>query len=102
MISYSEQAPGAPESRGVTAAPLGLHQITAMEAAPADLIVLASRIGCQEVSVFTHIPQLSQGGEAEQRAPFPLVRPADIPDCLARLRETGLRVANIEFFSLTP
>ncbi|MFV0278953.1 MAG: sugar phosphate isomerase/epimerase family protein [Parahaliea sp.] len=85
----------------VPARPLGLHQITAVEAAPPELVSIAAAVGCQEVCVFTNIPNL-EGGDTAAPPPFPLVTEGNRAELVARLRDSGVRVANIEFFSLTP
>lgn len=80
--------------------PLGLHQITAMEASPVELVSIAREVGCQQVCIFTHVPVVGlpdqEGGES-----FPLVTPAMQPQLLARLHECGVTVGNIEFFPVT-
>lgn len=81
--------------------PLGLHQITAMEAAPLELIDIALQVGCSEVCIFTHLPQLTPEPEDSQ-SPFPVMARSDLPEMKARLSDDGVTIANIEFFSLTP
>ncbi|MEO0033348.1 MAG: hypothetical protein RIS94_3106 [Pseudomonadota bacterium] len=73
---------------------LALHQITAMEASPAELVRIAAATGCTRVCVFTHVP-----GNA---AAFPLITRETLPDMLAAMAETGVGVANIEFFPIAP
>lgn len=91
--------------------PLGLHQITAMEASPAELVSLAAAAGCQQVCVFTHIPGMAEPAEGAAEngadsgtdngtAPFPLITRANLAEVQARLRETGVVVSNIEFFPI--
>lgn len=82
--------------------PLGIHQITAMEASPVDLVSIASELGCDEVCVFTHLPKLQPGDAPAGDPGFPTVTPETKSAMQLRLAETGVRVANIEFFSLTP
>ncbi len=79
------------------ARPLALHQITAMEASPLELVSIAAAAGCQKVCIFTHVPAV---GLPDQRggAAFPLVTEALKPQMLARLRECDVTVGNIEFF----
>ena len=81
--------------------PLGLHQITAMEAPPAELISIARQVGCCEVCVFTHLPQLTPEPDNTE-SPFPVITRSDLPEIRARLSNEGITVANVEFFSLTP
>ncbi|MGE0665335.1 MAG: sugar phosphate isomerase/epimerase family protein [Sphingomonadales bacterium] len=73
--------------------PLALHQITAMEASPPDLLTIASQVGCQHACVFTHLPM--------PNVPFPAVTKAMVGDMRARMGATGVGVSNIEYFPLT-
>ena len=79
--------------------PLALHQITTMEASPVELVAIASEVGCRKVCIFTHVPAV---GLPDRRgtATFPLVTEASKAPMLARLRECGVSVANIEFFPI--
>lgn len=81
--------------------PLGLHQITAMEATPLELISIARQVTCSEVCIFTHLPQLTPEPE-DIESPFPVLTRSDLPEMKARLSDDGVTIANIEFFSLTP
>jgi len=81
--------------------PLGLHQITAMEATPLELVSIARQVTCSEVCIFTHLPQLTPEPE-DTESPFPVLTRSDLPDMKARLSDDGVTIANIEFFSLTP
>ena len=80
---------------------LGLHQITAMEASPVELVSIAAAVGCQQVCVFTHVPDVAL---PEQRGTvaFPLVTEAMLPSIRARLRDCAVAVSNIEFFPVAP
>jgi len=79
---------------------LALHQITAMEAAPADLVSIASDVGCQQVCIFTHIP-ISALPDQHIRAAFPVVTRPMGRKMLERLRDRCISVGNIEFFPVT-
>ncbi|UUZ62826.1 sugar phosphate isomerase/epimerase [Polaromonas sp. P1-6] len=72
---------------------LALHQITAMEAGPLDLVSIAAAVGCQQVCIFTHVPVA-----ARLTSPFPVVTAQMKPQMLDRLREHHISVGNIEFF----
>lgn len=80
---------------------LGLHQITAMEAGPVDLVSIAAATGCQQVCVFTHVPDIAL---PDQRGivSFPLVTAAILPQMRTRLRDCAVSVSNIEFFPVAP
>jgi len=82
------------------ARPLGLHQITAMEAEPPELIEIAHAAGYQEVCLFTHIPAIYSSAEEGSEPSFPKVTATNKKDVLARLHDLGIAVANIEFFSV--
>ena len=41
--------------------PLSLHQLTALDASPRDLIDIAHRLGVASVCLFTHIPEAGRG-----------------------------------------
>ncbi|MEN3975400.1 TIM barrel protein [Emcibacter sp. SYSU 3D8] len=73
--------------------PLAIHQITAMEASPPDLLTIAGQTGCQHACVFVHLPS--------PNVPFPAVTRAMIPEMQARMASTGATVSNIEYFPLT-
>ena len=73
--------------------PLAIHQITAMEASPPDLLTIAGQVGCQHACVFVHLPT--------PNVPFPAVTKGMIPEMRARMAATGVTVSNIEYFPLT-
>lgn len=77
--------------------PLAIHQITAMEASPVELVSIAAELGCQQVCVFTHSPHNPVPGE-EGAFVFPLVDEGNKREFLMRLGETGVGVGNVEFF----
>lgn len=72
--------------------PLALHQITAMEASPPDLLSIAAEVGCANACVFVHLPT--------PNVPFPAVTRAMLGEMRARMADTGVGVSNIEYFPL--
>lgn len=80
---------------------LALHQITAMEASPIELVSIAAAAGCQRVCVFTHVPG-SGKSDGKNTSAFPLITRDNLADMKAQLLETGVGVGNIEFFPVTP
>lgn len=72
--------------------PLALHQITAMEAGPVGLVDIAAATGCSDVCVFVHSP-------ADSRA-FPMATQENKAALLARKRDTGVGISNVEYFQL--
>ncbi|MCK9563635.1 MAG: sugar phosphate isomerase/epimerase [Bacteroidales bacterium] len=83
-----------------TGRPLGLHQITAMEAEPAELIEIAHAVGYREVCLFTHIPAIDSTTVEGSEPSFPLVTTTNKKEVMARLKDLDISVANIEFFSI--
>lgn len=73
--------------------PLSLHQLTALDVGPVELIEISARLGVSGVCLFTHVPEAAAGR-------YPLVRGADVPDVRAALDDAGLVVANLEVFPL--
>ncbi len=73
---------------------LGLGQLTAVEVTPLEYVAIAAESGCQAVSLFVCQP----GAQAK----FPLTTRDNCETVKAKLRETGLQVANIECFMLVP
>jgi sugar phosphate isomerase/epimerase len=79
---------------------LALHQITAMESSPAELVSFAAATGCQQVCLFTHDPVVNIPGQGKV-APFPMVTQANKGEVLAALQRYTIVVGNIEFFPVT-
>jgi sugar phosphate isomerase/epimerase len=77
--------------------PLGLHQLTAMDVGPLELIEIAGTCGYSHVSLFTNAPTVPIAGQ-EGKFQFPTVTPELKGDVLARLGNLGLNVINAEFF----
>lgn len=72
--------------------PLALHHFTLCDVSPLELVPIAAEVGCDGVCLFVESPP---------GFGFPLVTPAMRGELRARLREHGVRVTNLEFFSLT-
>jgi sugar phosphate isomerase/epimerase len=73
---------------------LGLHNLAAIEVDPVAFVSIAAETGCQEISVFVHLPNT--------RASFPVVTPENWRAVDAGLRQTGLKLANVETFMIAP
>jgi sugar phosphate isomerase/epimerase len=73
---------------------LGIHHMTALETDPVTFVSLAAETGCQEVSVFAQSP-----GSGSR---FPLVTRENLAAVRSRLLDTGVSVANIDAFIITP
>jgi sugar phosphate isomerase/epimerase len=80
--------------------PLGLHQVTAIDVDPLELLRIAEAAACARVSVFTHVPQLTLPGQKAQLS-FPIVTRDLKRAFLEQLADNGLAVAGAEFFPLT-
>jgi len=78
---------------------LGLHQLSAMDLTPFELVEAAAQCGYRAVSLFTNAPHVPIEGQ-EGKFVFPTVLPAMKTDMLARLAHHGLAVINAEFFLL--
>lgn len=72
--------------------PLSLHQLTALDARPIDLIDIAADAGYASVCVFGHAP-----GRLDL---FPIIPRADLGAFKARLRDRAITVCNVESFHL--
>ena len=81
--------------------PLGLHQLTAMDIGPLELIETAAACGYQSVSLFTNAPVVPIAGQ-EGKFTFPTVTPEMAREVRRRLDAHGLSVINAEFFLLRP
>ncbi len=83
------------------ARPLGLHQLTAMDVGPLELIEIAAVCGYAAVSLFTNAPHVPIAGQ-EGKFVFPTVPPAMEREVRLRLDAHGLVMINAEFFLLKP
>jgi sugar phosphate isomerase/epimerase len=72
--------------------PLSLHQITAIEAQPPQLVDIAAATGCKHVCAFVHVP----AGRAADA--FPVIDERNIDAMRSRCAATGVSVLNLEFF----
>lgn len=72
---------------------LSLHQLTALDAAPVELVALAGQLGCAHVTLFTHVPERARGF-------YPCVGPEDVPAMQDALAAAGVTVCNLEVFPL--
>lgn len=79
---------------------LGLHQITANELSPVELVELAAAVGCEEVCLFTHIPIAALPGD-DAPTLFPVVTRDLVADLRSALSTHGIAVGNVEFFPVT-
>ncbi len=75
------------------ARPLGLHQLSALDVGPLELIDIAAKTSCQEVSLFS---------QPIGASPLPLVTKNNYQALRSALAVNGLQMANIECFMLTP
>lgn len=72
---------------------LSLHQLTALDASPRELIGIAFRLGVANVCLFTHVPEAGTGR-------YPLVGKGDVAELRDLLDETGISISNLEVFPL--
>lgn len=78
---------------------IALHQVTALDIGPLELVDLAADNGCAKVCVFTNAPALpTEDGGVDLG--FPMVTRILLPVFKAKIAERGLTVGNIEFFPL--
>ncbi len=82
--------------------PLALHQITAFEADPVELVTIARQTGCQAVCVFTHVPSVLRDQRKSGMPVMPMVTVHNKIRFQARLADEGISVGNVEFFSILP
>jgi len=73
---------------------LGIGQLTAIEVRPTEYISIAAEAGLDFLSLFVC--------QASPQSNFPLTDRENLADVRAELRASGLKVANIECFALTP
>lgn len=73
--------------------PLSLHQLTALDAPPEQLIAIAGTLGCTHVCLFTHVPERARGV-------YPLVMPEQVPAVQALLARHRVSLGNLEVFPL--
>lgn len=73
--------------------PLSLHQLTALDASPRELIDIARRLRVDSVCLFTHVPEPALGR-------YPLVDQSEIGELRAVLEGAGVTLENLEVFPL--
>jgi sugar phosphate isomerase/epimerase len=79
---------------------LGLHHLTLKELDPFEFVEVAGASGYDQVSLFTHIPNVPHAGR-ERMFAFPTVTAETKRQILQRLEASGLRVIGAEFFLMT-
>lgn len=77
----------------MTARTWSLHQLTALDASPAELVRIAAQLGLDAVCLFTDVPERS-------RRIYPAVARAQVGKMRAELTEAGIVLSNIEVFPL--
>jgi sugar phosphate isomerase/epimerase len=86
---------------GVKALPhrvISLHQLTALDADPVDLIDIAGASGYDAVCVFVHAPKRKDQFSAQDL--FRTVTHKHVATIRARLRERNMQVCNVEYFPI--
>ena len=81
--------------------PIGLHQSSAMDIRPVELIRAAAAAGYGHVSLFTNNPSVPVGDKAGMFV-FPQVYEETKDEVLGLLADSGLSVVNAEFFLMKP
>lgn len=72
---------------------LSLHQLTALDASPIELIAIAERLGIAHVCLFTHVP-------AAAAHVYPSVPAEDVTAVRTALAASGVALCNLEVFPL--
>lgn len=72
---------------------LSLHQLTALDASPRELIDIARRLGIASVCLFTHVPEAGTGR-------YPLIGKGDVAELRTVLEKAGVTLSNLEVFQL--
>jgi sugar phosphate isomerase/epimerase len=72
---------------------ISLHQLTALDASPLELILIAGQLGCSHVCLFTHVPERA-------RHVYPCLAPADVPAVSDALASSSVGLYNLEVFPL--
>jgi sugar phosphate isomerase/epimerase len=72
---------------------LSLHQLTALDAAPIELVQIAGRLGLAAVCLFTHVPERA-------RHIYPCVGPAEVDALRDAMAAAGITISNLEVFPL--
>lgn len=75
--------------------PLSLHHLSALDAAPTDLVRIAAHCGCRFVTLFTYMP-------GEYRRHYPMVDAAAAGELTEALTALGVGCNGLEVFPLVP
>jgi sugar phosphate isomerase/epimerase len=82
--------------------PLALHQLTALDVNPLELVSLAAATGCQRIVTWVHDPVDPFPGKGWPQFHFPTVTPGTKAEMKLRLADNGIELANIEMFPIAP
>ena len=72
---------------------LSLHQLTALDVQPGELIAIAGALGCAHVCLFTHVPEQAMGI-------YPIVTEVNILAIASQMARHNVTICNIEVFPL--
>lgn len=72
---------------------LSLHQLTALDASPAELVQIAAQLGLDAVCLFTDVPERA-------RSIYPAVARADVDALRAAMTAADIILSNVEVFPL--
>jgi sugar phosphate isomerase/epimerase len=72
---------------------LSLDHLTILDVQPPELVTIAAELGLPYVSLWTQLPL---------KADLPLVTEDNKAETLRRMRDTGVKLGNMECFNLTP
>lgn len=78
---------------------LALHQMTALESSPLELVQIAAEVGCAEICVFVRSP-LIPADDGGMKPLFPTVTPAIQEAMKASLLANKIAIMNVEYFSI--
>jgi len=81
--------------------PLALHQLTALDTTPLELVSLAAKTGCQRIVTWVHDPEDPFPGKGWTKFGFPSITPETKNEMKKRLMDNGIELANIEMFPIT-
>lgn len=81
---------------------LALHQLTALDATPLELVTLAAESGCQRIVTWVHDPLDPFPGTGWPQFGFPSITPETQAEMKLRLDDNGIELANIEMFPIAP
>lgn len=72
---------------------LSLHHLTALDVTPVEWIAIAGRLGCDYVTLFSHVPE-------QARHIYPMVKADDVASVRDALARANVAVCNLEVFPL--